>query len=163
MPRRNSKLKMQARMKRSIGTTTIVLLVTLAACSSSPTPSASQQAALAKTELHFDLNACQGLERACISARPWTSRYVTLTITAKYSAFVSGLRVASSSRPRAQGNLRSAGCSKARRLMHPAENRHRHSGPVHALHYAAGGGISNTTGWHPLGTMRSSHPARRIR
>ena len=61
MPRRNSKLKMQARMKRSIGTTTIVLLVTLAACSSSPTPSASQQAALAKTELHFDLNACQGL------------------------------------------------------------------------------------------------------
>jgi hypothetical protein len=61
MPRRNSNSKMEARMKRSIGMTTIVLLVTLAACSSSPTPSASQQAALAKTELHFDLNACQDL------------------------------------------------------------------------------------------------------
>jgi hypothetical protein len=30
------------------------------------------------------------------------------------------------------------------------------------LRYAAGGGISNTTGRHPLGTMRSSHPARHI-
>jgi hypothetical protein len=48
-------------MKRSIGATAIVLLTMLAACSSSSTPSASQQAALPKTELHFDLNACQDL------------------------------------------------------------------------------------------------------
>jgi hypothetical protein len=52
---------MKAKMNSSIGTTAIVLLTTLAACSSSPTPSASQQAALGKTELHFDLNACQDL------------------------------------------------------------------------------------------------------
>jgi hypothetical protein len=54
------KLK-NGRVKRSIGATAIVWLVTLAGCSSSPGPSASQQAALAKTELHFDLKACQAL------------------------------------------------------------------------------------------------------
>jgi predicted component of type VI protein secretion system len=48
-------------MKRSIIAIAMVLLVTLAACSSSPPPSLSQQAALAKTEMHFDLKACQDL------------------------------------------------------------------------------------------------------
>jgi hypothetical protein len=37
-------------------------LLALGGCSSSSTePSAAQQAALAKTELHFDLNKCQDL------------------------------------------------------------------------------------------------------
>ena len=51
---------MEPTMKRCIGVLATGLLLTLAACSSS-TSSASQQAALAKTELHFDLNACQDL------------------------------------------------------------------------------------------------------
>jgi hypothetical protein len=36
-------------------------LLTLGGCSSSSEPSAATQAALAKTELHFDLNKCQDL------------------------------------------------------------------------------------------------------
>jgi len=36
-------------------------LLTLGGCSSSPEPSAATQAALAKTELHFDLNKCEDL------------------------------------------------------------------------------------------------------
>ncbi len=37
-------------------------LLELAGCSSSSEPSAAQQAALAKTELHFDINQCQQIE-----------------------------------------------------------------------------------------------------
>jgi len=40
----------------------VIGLLGLAGCSSSPEPSAAQQAALAKTELHFDINACQPIE-----------------------------------------------------------------------------------------------------
>jgi hypothetical protein len=61
MPGPNLNSKMEGRIKRAIGATVIVLLVTLVACSSSPTPPASHQAALPKTELHFNLNACQDL------------------------------------------------------------------------------------------------------
>jgi hypothetical protein len=61
MPRPNSNSKTGAKMKRSGGAIATVLLVTVAACSSSPAASSSQQAALAKHELHLDLNACQDL------------------------------------------------------------------------------------------------------
>ncbi len=37
-------------------------LLALGGCSSSSEPSAAQQAALAKTELHFDINKCQPIE-----------------------------------------------------------------------------------------------------
>ena len=37
-------------------------LLTLAGCSSYSEPSAAEQKALAKTELHFDINACQQIE-----------------------------------------------------------------------------------------------------
>jgi hypothetical protein len=36
-------------------------LLALGGCSSSAEPSSAQQASLAKTELHFDLNKCQDL------------------------------------------------------------------------------------------------------
>ena len=36
-------------------------MLALGGCSSSSEPSTAQQAALAKTELHFDLNKCQDL------------------------------------------------------------------------------------------------------
>lgn len=36
-------------------------LLALGGCSSSAEPSSTQQASLAKTELHFDLNKCQDL------------------------------------------------------------------------------------------------------
>jgi hypothetical protein len=36
-------------------------LLAVGGCSSSPQPSSPQQAALAQTELHFDLNQCQDL------------------------------------------------------------------------------------------------------
>ncbi|HEY6389098.1 MAG TPA: hypothetical protein VIX91_25750 [Candidatus Acidoferrum sp.] len=37
------------------------LMLALSSCSSSPDPSQAQQASLARTELHFDLNKCQSL------------------------------------------------------------------------------------------------------
>ena len=37
-------------------------VLTLGACSSYSEPSAAEQKALAKTELHFDINACQQIE-----------------------------------------------------------------------------------------------------
>ena len=49
-------------------------LLALGGCSSSSEPSASQQAALAKTELHFDINKCQdmggGLYKCPASDKP---------------------------------------------------------------------------------------------
>jgi len=47
--------------KRTISALAVLGVLALAGCSSSE-PSASQQAALAKTELHFDINACQQIE-----------------------------------------------------------------------------------------------------
>jgi hypothetical protein len=41
---------------------TMLGLLTLAGCSSYSEPSAATQAGLAKTELHFDINACQQIE-----------------------------------------------------------------------------------------------------
>jgi hypothetical protein len=49
-------------------------LLALGGCSSSADPSSAQQAALAKTELHFDINACQdmgaGLYKCPASDKP---------------------------------------------------------------------------------------------
>jgi hypothetical protein len=47
--------------KRIISAVALLGLLALGGCSSSE-PSAAQQAALAKTELHFDINACQPIE-----------------------------------------------------------------------------------------------------
>ena len=47
--------------KRAISTITVLGLLALGGCSSSE-PSAATQAALAKTELCFDINACQQIE-----------------------------------------------------------------------------------------------------
>jgi predicted component of type VI protein secretion system len=46
---------------RAIQAVALAWLLTLGGCSSSE-PSAGQQAALARTELHFDINACQQIE-----------------------------------------------------------------------------------------------------
>jgi len=47
--------------KRAISTIAVLGLLALVGCSSSE-PSAATQAGLAKTELHFDINACQQIE-----------------------------------------------------------------------------------------------------
>jgi hypothetical protein len=47
--------------KRAISTIAVLGLLALGGCSSSE-PSAATQAGLAKTELHFDINACQQIE-----------------------------------------------------------------------------------------------------
>jgi predicted component of type VI protein secretion system len=57
----NSSSKAKRIAKRSISAFAVLGLLTLGGCSSSE-PSAAQQAALAKTELHFDINACQPIE-----------------------------------------------------------------------------------------------------
>jgi hypothetical protein len=48
--------------KRMFLSIAVLGLLTLGGCSSSSEPSPAQQAALAKTELHFDINACQQIE-----------------------------------------------------------------------------------------------------
>lgn len=60
--------------KRMLLVIAVMGLLTLGGCSSSPDPSASQQAALSKTELHFDVNKCQdmgaGLYKCPASDKP---------------------------------------------------------------------------------------------
>ena len=58
---RNPDPKLETILRRTIVAIATASLLALAGCSSSSAPSAAQQAALAKTELHFDLNACQNL------------------------------------------------------------------------------------------------------
>jgi predicted component of type VI protein secretion system len=48
--------------KRTISTIAVLSLLILAGCSSYTEPSSAEQKALAKTELHFDINACQQIE-----------------------------------------------------------------------------------------------------
>ena len=48
--------------KRIFLTIGVLGLLALAGCSSYSEPSAAEQKALAKTELHFDINACQQIE-----------------------------------------------------------------------------------------------------
>jgi hypothetical protein len=47
--------------KRAISAVSVLGFLAIGACSSTE-PSATTQAALAKTELHFDINACQQIE-----------------------------------------------------------------------------------------------------
>ena len=58
---RNSCSKAKRIAKRSISTMAVLGFLVLAGCASSE-PSAAQQAALAKTELHFNINTCQQLD-----------------------------------------------------------------------------------------------------
>ena len=44
---------------RTFSSLAVLAMLAVGGCSSSPEPSATQQAALAKTELHFDINKCQ--------------------------------------------------------------------------------------------------------
>ena len=48
--------------KRAISTLAVLGLLTMAGCSSYSPPSTAEQKALAQTELHFDINACQPIE-----------------------------------------------------------------------------------------------------
>jgi predicted component of type VI protein secretion system len=57
----NSGGKAKRVAQRSISAIAVLGLLTLGGCSSSE-PSAAQQAALAKTELHFDINKCEQIE-----------------------------------------------------------------------------------------------------
>jgi hypothetical protein len=57
MMNRNSKPKRIA--MRTFSSLAVLAMLAVGGCSSSPEPSATQQAALAKTELHFDINKCQ--------------------------------------------------------------------------------------------------------
>jgi hypothetical protein len=58
---RNSYLKPERTAKRAISAIAALGLLALGGCSTSE-PSADQQAALAKTELHFSLDQCQPLD-----------------------------------------------------------------------------------------------------
>ena len=61
MQNRISDLKAGQIAKRMIVSFAVLGLLALGGCSSSE-PSAATQAGLAKTELHFDINACQPIE-----------------------------------------------------------------------------------------------------
>jgi predicted component of type VI protein secretion system len=61
MSNRASSLNTERIVKRAMSTIAVLGLLALAGCSSSEPPPA-QQAALAKTELHFDINSCQPIE-----------------------------------------------------------------------------------------------------
>ncbi len=61
MANRNSGSKADRIAKRAISAIAVLGLLAIGGCSSSEPPPA-QQAALAKTELHFDLNKCQSIE-----------------------------------------------------------------------------------------------------
>jgi hypothetical protein len=62
MVSQDSGSKTEKMMQRAISTIAALGLFVLAGCSSYSEPSATQQAALAKTELHFDINTCQQIE-----------------------------------------------------------------------------------------------------
>jgi len=59
--RRDSATTVKRIAKRTISAIVVLALLALLGCSSSE-PSAAQQAALARTELHFDINTCQQIE-----------------------------------------------------------------------------------------------------
>ena len=61
MANRTSSINARKIAERMISTIAVLALLALAGCSSSEPPPA-QQAALAKTELHFDINSCQPIE-----------------------------------------------------------------------------------------------------
>jgi hypothetical protein len=61
MRARSSVSKVKRIARGTISAIAVLMFVALSGCSSSE-PSAAQQAALAKTELHFDINACQQIE-----------------------------------------------------------------------------------------------------
>ena len=69
MMNRNSCSKAKRIAKRSISTVAVLGFLVFAGCASSE-PSAAQQAALAKTELHFDINTCQESGQVCTNVRP---------------------------------------------------------------------------------------------
>ena len=59
---RHSGSKVEGIVKGVALTIAMLGLSALGGCSSSSTPPPAQQAAMAKTELHFDLNKCQQME-----------------------------------------------------------------------------------------------------
>jgi predicted component of type VI protein secretion system len=61
MARRISGSETRKAAKRAIQAIAILGLLVIGGCSSSE-PSSAQQAALARTELHFDINTCQQIE-----------------------------------------------------------------------------------------------------
>lgn len=61
MANRNPDLRAALLARRIVPAIALLVPLLLGGCSSSE-PSAAQQTALAKTELHFDLNACQQIE-----------------------------------------------------------------------------------------------------
>ena len=62
MANRISNLNAGSLVKRAISAAAALSLLAIAGCSSYTEPSAATQAGLAKTELHFDINACQQIE-----------------------------------------------------------------------------------------------------
>jgi hypothetical protein len=74
MTNRNSAVKAEQMAKRMFLTISVLGLLALGGCSSSVDPSQAQQASLAKTELHFDLNKCEdmgaGLYKCPASDKP---------------------------------------------------------------------------------------------
>jgi hypothetical protein len=61
MVSRNSGIRLEEIARRAISAIAVLGLLALGGCSSSE-PSSAEQAALAKTELHFSLDQCQPLD-----------------------------------------------------------------------------------------------------
>jgi hypothetical protein len=61
MVSRNSGIRLEEIARRTISAIAVLGLLALGGCSSSE-PSSAEQAALAKTELHFSLDQCQPLD-----------------------------------------------------------------------------------------------------
>jgi hypothetical protein len=62
MLNRNSGSKVEGMLKGAALTIAMLGMSAFGGCSSSSPPPPAQQAAVAKTELHFDLNKCQQME-----------------------------------------------------------------------------------------------------
>jgi hypothetical protein len=96
---RNSGVKAKRIAKRTLSATAVLGLLVLGGCSSSADPSQAQQASLAKTELHFDLNKCEdmgaGLYKCPASDKPicnpdYNGNVECVRIGPKGSVFVQG-------------------------------------------------------------------------
>ena len=97
MVSRSSGLKVERIAKRAGFALAVLGLLVLGGCSSSEPPPA-QQAAMAKTELHFDLNKCELIEPGLYKCPASDKPFVTPTTMAKPNVSESDPRAASSSR-----------------------------------------------------------------
>jgi hypothetical protein len=89
MLNRNSSSKAERILKGAALTIAMLGMSALGGCSSSSPPPPAQQAAVAKTELHFDLNKCQQMEAGLYKCPASDKAIATPTTMAKPNASAS--------------------------------------------------------------------------